>query len=256
MIELSFHIQYGLKMAEKRYIWLANLFLDRINEGRWKVGDVFPSEVDLAGEFQVSRSTVRLALSRLEGWGMVTRKRKRGTILTSLAPKQVFQRQIGSLGQLDEFAQQTKLHIVEFYDTDGQTLTQKHNLNPALNGRWVEYTGWRSWVGDEVPVSWTKFAFSSLYEGAKDLMGKSQKPSFKVIEDAFRLRVTAIDQHIRATSIDSEVAQFLNLEAGSAALEVKRLMFDEADKPIIHAHSIHRADAVSMRMRMELAPKL
>lgn len=255
MIELSFYIHYDLRMAEKRYIWLANLILDRINEGRWKVGDVFPPEVELAAEFQVSRSTVRLALSRLEGWGMVTRKRKRGTILTSLAPKQVFQRQMGSLGQLDEFAQQTKLHIIEFYEIDGETLTEMHNLNPEIKGRWIEYRGWRSWVDDEAPVSWTKFAFSGLYEGAKDLMGKTHKPNFKVIEDAFRLKITAMDQHIRAISIDSEVAKFLNLETGSAALEVKRLMFDETDKPIIHVHSIHRADAVSMQMRMELAPK-
>lgn len=244
-------------MSEKRYIKLANSLLDRINNGRWKVGDVLPSELDLTSEFDVSRSTVRLALSRLENWGMVSRKRKRGTVLTSITPKQIFQRQIGSLEQLDEFAQQTKLHIVEFYETTGEKLTDHHGLEPALKGRWIEYLGWRSWMDDdEAAVSWTRFAFDGLYEGAKDLMGKSPKPSFKIIEDAFRLKVCAIDQRIRATSVDGDVAKMLKLDDGAAALEVKRLMFDEQNKPIVHAHSIHRADAVSMRMRMELGPNL
>ncbi|UYV37236.1 GntR family transcriptional regulator [Rhodobacteraceae bacterium D3-12] len=238
-------------MAEKLYITVSNKLLERISLGEWKTGDVLPSELELVAQYDVSRSTVRLALGRLEGLGMISRKRKRGTLLVSTKPKQVFQRQIGSLDQLEQFAQQTKLHIVEFSETTGEELSKQHEIEPEIKGRWIEYLGWRSWADDEtIPVSWTRFAFDGLYEGAKDLMGKSQRPNFKVIEDAYRLKIVLIDQKIRATSVSGQVAEMLELHEGAPALEVRRLMFDERSNPVVHAHSIHKADAVSMRMRL------
>lgn len=238
-------------MAEKLYITVSDKLLERISQGEWKTGDVLPSELDLVAQYKVSRSTVRLALGRLEGLGMISRKRKRGTLLVSTTPKQIFQRQVGSLEQLEHFAQQTRLHIVEFSETTGEELSRQHGIEPEIKGRWIEYLGWRSWADDTAtPVSWTRFAFDGLYEGAKDLMGKSQRPNFKVIEDAYRLKIVLIDQKIRATSVSGQVAEMLGLEEGAAALEVRRLMFDERNTPVVHAHSIHKADAVSMRMRL------
>ena len=241
-------------MYKKRYLKLTHALLDRVNAGEWKTGDTLPSEMDLSSRFGVSRSTVRRALDRLERMGMISRKRKRGTVLIAISPKQIFQRQIGSLEQLDEFARQTRLHIICFCETSGEALCKRHELEENITGRWIEYLAWRSWLDDGTPVSWTRFAFDALYEGARDLMGKSWKPSFKVIEDAYRLKISTIEQISRAVAMNAEVASMLEMQEGMPAMEVKRLMFDDQGKAVVHAHSIHRADAVSMRMRMELGP--
>lgn len=239
-------------MSEKRYIKFSEELLDRIAAGEWQLGDALPPEVDLAQGSGLSRSTVRLALARLEKLGMVSRKRKRGTVLIALSPQRILERQIGSLEQLDEFAERTKLHILEFYPRTGDELSKLHKINMKLVDHWIEYLGWRSWLDDPTPVSCTRFAFDGLYEGAKTLMGKSGKPSFKVIEDSFRLNIASIDQSIRAIATPSDVAEILQIPEGAPALEVKRLMFLEDGRPVIHAHSIHRADAVQMKTRMQL----
>lgn len=52
-----------------------------INTGQWKPGDVLPKEIELCESFQVSRPTVRTAMSRLVQEGLVTRIRRKGTVV-------------------------------------------------------------------------------------------------------------------------------------------------------------------------------
>jgi len=56
--------------------------LDLIENGEWNDGRL-PSETDLANQFQVSRVTIREALSSLAGMGVVQRKHGLGTFISS-----------------------------------------------------------------------------------------------------------------------------------------------------------------------------
>ena len=60
---------------------IINTFKERINNNTWKPGDKLPAEVDLAKTFNVSRSTLRLALSELEHSGLVERILGSGTFI-------------------------------------------------------------------------------------------------------------------------------------------------------------------------------
>ena len=58
--------------------------------------DVFPSDVELTGEYQVSRQTVREALRRLQEEGVIERARGRGTVVRQRPVEQ----QLGTLYSL------------------------------------------------------------------------------------------------------------------------------------------------------------
>src|SRR4030042_6647324 len=53
----------------------------QINSGAWKPGDRVPSESVLEEQFQVSRTTVRQALSELVNQGLLTRIQGKGTFV-------------------------------------------------------------------------------------------------------------------------------------------------------------------------------
>ncbi len=53
--------------------------LQRITNGPWGPGTLIPNEVDLAGEFNCSRTTINRALREVEALGLLDRKRKAGT---------------------------------------------------------------------------------------------------------------------------------------------------------------------------------
>ncbi len=63
------------------YYQLIQEIRDQIGRGRWKPGDLFPSERELCKTYGVSRITVRYALAELVDEGLLQRSRGRGTFV-------------------------------------------------------------------------------------------------------------------------------------------------------------------------------
>ena len=63
------------------YFQLQENLRDKIENGRWKPGEHLPSEKELCEEYNVSRITVRNALSRLSMDGLIERSAGKGTIV-------------------------------------------------------------------------------------------------------------------------------------------------------------------------------
>ena len=58
--------------------------MDRIQSGRWPVGHRLPTEKELAGQFDTSRSNINQAIALLEREGLVQRYRRRGTFVAGV----------------------------------------------------------------------------------------------------------------------------------------------------------------------------
>ena len=65
------------------YIAIHDQIKDEIDKGIWKIGQRLPSERDLADTFQVSRMTLRQAITLLVEEGVLTRKVGSGTYVAS-----------------------------------------------------------------------------------------------------------------------------------------------------------------------------
>jgi GntR family transcriptional regulator len=61
---------------------IENILLERIHEGKYTTEAIFPSEAELCQEFNVSRATVRTAISALSAKGLLIRRPGKGTFLT------------------------------------------------------------------------------------------------------------------------------------------------------------------------------
>lgn len=68
---------------EPVYKQLRELFLQRIEKGELAPGDRISNEISLAGQFQVSRTTIRRALHGLECDGLIVRFPGKGTFINS-----------------------------------------------------------------------------------------------------------------------------------------------------------------------------
>jgi GntR family transcriptional regulator len=76
--------------AEPLHAQLRQAVLDAIEGGRWRPGDRLPSETDLCRRFDISRTTVRQALSMLELEGALRREQGRGTFVAEPRPASGF----------------------------------------------------------------------------------------------------------------------------------------------------------------------
>ena len=64
-----------------RHQQISENMMATISSGVWNLGDQLPSEQALAEEYGVSRFTVRSALDDLQKRGMISRRRRFGTIV-------------------------------------------------------------------------------------------------------------------------------------------------------------------------------
>jgi GntR family transcriptional repressor for pyruvate dehydrogenase complex len=62
----------------------------QIIDGYWKSGEKIPGEIELTQLFDVSRVSIREAIHRLVGMGVLTIKRGEGTFVSEVLPKDIF----------------------------------------------------------------------------------------------------------------------------------------------------------------------
>lgn len=93
--------QFPKRLSDSVYQYLA----DGISTGRWKTGDKLPSEAELCQELEASRSTVRSAIERLNGLGLVQSFQGKGTFVSNSMPREHAEAalHINSASRLDIF---------------------------------------------------------------------------------------------------------------------------------------------------------
>lgn len=90
---------------------LYDILEERILNGFYPVGTNLPTEISLMDEFEVSRITVRQAMDKLLGAGLITRKRGKGTIVLERKDK-VETNYVSSLNGIDEKNNNTDRRVI------------------------------------------------------------------------------------------------------------------------------------------------
>lgn len=70
------------KQEASLYILVKNQIIEAIQSGKYQVGDKLPTEMELCEEYNVSRTTVRIALQQLAIEGRINKVQGKGTFVT------------------------------------------------------------------------------------------------------------------------------------------------------------------------------
>ncbi len=71
---------------EKLYIQLTRIFTEEICSGRWQLQQQIPTEEELCKKYDVSKITVRQAVSNLVSEGYLVKRQGKGTFVASVLP--------------------------------------------------------------------------------------------------------------------------------------------------------------------------
>src|SRR4030088_541729 len=63
------------------YAQLMEIIAEAIDEGRWRPGDLIPSEAELTAKYKISRTVIRKALDLLGNQGRIKRIKGKGTVV-------------------------------------------------------------------------------------------------------------------------------------------------------------------------------
>ncbi|KAF1018295.1 MAG: putative HTH-type transcriptional regulator YurK [Paracidovorax wautersii] len=78
-------------MSKPHYLQLARQLTEGITQGRYPLGTLLPTELQLCELYGTSRHTVRAALNELQLLGLVSRRKNVGTRVTATQVRHGFQ---------------------------------------------------------------------------------------------------------------------------------------------------------------------
>ncbi len=215
----------------------------RIRDGLYPGGAVFPSEFALAKQFGVSRVTVRRSLALLEQDGLVLRRRGVGTFV-STTPLETHPIS-GMIENLITIGFETEARLLS-YGPDptapsfvAGALGLKNGIVPVRLDRLRLHRG-------------SPFSLSSIWLAPElgaliDPIELGDKTTVATLERA-GIRSTSAEQTITATLADHHVGAQLEVPLGSALVRLRRTVRDADSAPVLFQQSLYRPDRYEYHM--------
>lgn len=210
---------------------------------KWPPGTVLPGEVALAQQLGVAVGTARRALAELTAEGLLTRRRKTGTVVTGRSPHH----------SLRSFFQYFRLH-----GKDGSLIRSKARViavvrSPATReqGKALDLA-----AGAELltvqrvrDVDGSPVMIDHMTVPAARVPGFPEEPK-RVPElillhllDRYGIRISAAREQVTADVATESDRAFLRLKPPAAVLVIDEVAFDQSGAPTLLAHHRARTDA-------------
>lgn len=238
------------QMPLPKYHQIYLVLREQLEEGRFDEG--LPGELALIEQFGVARVTVRRALQRLAEEGLISRNPGRRT--RPVAP--VAEQRNGDDGEranlhgllenLVTMGLRTSVKVIDvgtvsasIQVADALQLKPGDPVQKAVRVRSTR-DGPLSHITTYVPAELAR-SF-----GRREL---TKKPILVLLEQA-GVKVGRAHQTISARLADNVLAQHLDVAVGSALLAVRRLIYDEDERPVQWLHGFYRPDRYTYEMEL------
>ncbi|MCA1325026.1 GntR family transcriptional regulator [Herbaspirillum sp. alder98] len=238
--------------TKSNFVEIAQHLTEGITSGRFPVGSLLPTEMELCDYYTTSRHTVRAALHELQQLGLVSRKRNVGTRVESVRPTNEFR---PSLASLDDLIQFGSTHVRKLQEVGSQKARGDlaDDLRCKTGTSWIRISSLRmDGANDRLPVGWTDVYIKPEYAEIAEIVRSSPGVLIStLIEARYGRRIEQVEQQIRAVTIDESMARALQVAAGTTALKIIRWYSDAAGEVFEVSISIHPADrfAVSVLLK-------
>ncbi len=235
--------QLPLPKYHRVYLVLREQLADR------RFADGFPGELALVKQFGVARVTVRRALAQLASEGLISREAGRGTRPVDANVQSATQQRAHLTGLLENLVSMGLTTSVKVLEVRG--IGASEAVASALQIK----------AGDEVQKavrvrSTKEGALSHITTYVPQALARSfgrrelaKKPILVLLEES-GVKVGRAHQTISARLADASVAEHLDVSVGTALLAVRRLIYDEVDKPVQWLHGLYRPDRYEYQMEL------
>lgn len=238
--------------TKSNFVDIAQHLTEGISSGRFPVGSLLPTEMELCNQYTTSRHTVRAALHELQQLGLVSRKKNVGTRVESARPTNEFR---PSLASLDDLIQFGNTHVRKLQDVVSKKIEGDlaKDLRCKAGSSWICISSLRmDSANDRLPVGWTDVYIAPAYAEIAEIVRHSPGVLIStLIETRYGRRIEQIEQEIRAVTIDEPMAHSLQVAVGTTALKIIRWYSDATGSVFEVSISIHPAERFSVSMLLK-----
>lgn len=218
-------MQRGAKVVFQN---IAKMLKDIINGYLYNVGDLLPSEVELAQRFNVSRNTLRKALNLLESEGVIERKHGSGTYVK----KKIFVAHVHHMNSFSEIAYNSGKEVVsqimkfELQVASGR-IAKELNMEQNESVYYIK----RLRVIDNKPAQLEE-TWLSVSRFPKLTISHMRNSKFTYIEKECNIKIIGTFETFSPVFPTAEIASILHTSTKDPILRIQTQAVDENYQPI------------------------
>ena len=219
------------------YQVIADELMTDIAAGKFAVGAMLPTEMELCERYGVSRYTVREALRLLREMGMVTMRRGSGTRVLSAQPEQTYVQSVSALSELLRYPG-TRFELMRA----GQVAlgaAEADILNLPAGTDWFRISGVRRSNRTDTPICWQDVYVLPEFEAAARQVPTDHRAVHQIIEAEHKEVITQAQLDMYASHIDKALAKHLEVAPDTAAMTIIRRYTDQHGRLFETTRSIH-----------------
>lgn len=227
-----------------RYRQVADELTAGILSGKFPLNSILPGENDMAANYGLSRHTIREAMRILEESGLITRRRRAGSMVVNNELPTHYNQKVQSVNDLLQYGNASRLRIVRSQEhimtEDIAQLLQRSAGKACLKVEGIRYQR-----HDNRPFAYTEIYF--------DVPSKAMRTQLSDLGNSIKYAASKLDipnlrsveQTLTAETADATLATMLELQLGAAVLRSLRTYVDINNKIIATAYSWHVGDLFS-----------
>jgi len=229
------------------HIQIRNEVLGNILNGILKPGDKLPSEKELSQRFNVSRTTVRLALTNLSQKELIYSKPGKGTYVASSVMYKPKMKLIGFVVSPDNESFIKKVELIE--GTKYRSMEQIcSRLQIALGEKIISILSLRKANNNVIGMDKSYLPYRYMSKIIEmDMEGKSLEKIMQVLGKIPK----KVEQMIQVCYPDEDTSNYLNLGNNIPVIFIERLSFLVGDTPIEYRKSFYKVDSYKLSIIME-----
>jgi GntR family transcriptional regulator len=214
---------------QKLYVQIYSIIKEKIEKGDWSPGTRIPTEDELCKTHDVSKATVRIAISELDREGYLKRQQGKGTFVTYSMP---------------HFGMDMRTRLTENMFGEGVKVRKEilvkgvkeppEDVSAYLKSEEDIYYVLCKRVVEDMPA-YLEESFFPLYlfpgiEG-EDIC---QTSFFHLVQEKANRKISRVVQTIEVTELNDDAADILKVNKGSSALLLHRLLIGSNGNPIAY----------------------
>ncbi|MFA6830969.1 MAG: GntR family transcriptional regulator [Bacteroidaceae bacterium] len=226
-----------------------------IDLDEYKNGKLFPNEVELSAQLQISRNTLRQAINKLVFEGLLVRKKGYGT-------KVVKKGIVGGIKNWLSFSQEMKMLGISIrnFELHMSLKIPTEEIRAFFNLKYKDVVG-SSEMGPRCVVlervrgkkEYPFVYFISYFNPTIPITGEEDftRPLYEMLESQYQIIVKTSKEEISARLAGEFIADKLEIKASDAILIRKRFVYDVNGIPVEYNIGYYRADSFTYTIDAE-----
>lgn len=229
------------------YAKIRNDLRTKIEQGEYAVGEVIPSEVELAETYGVSRPTVRQAVQALADEGYLDKRRKRGTQVRQRKIEQGFTLTIRSFEE--EMKANRKIGRTEVLALRRENPSDEVVRRLEIDPRDEVFKLVRLRYADDVPNVFNESYIPAALVPTFDTYDFQSRSMYDVLNELGEKVVSAV-RSIDVVGADPTLAALLDVEEGDPCFLFHTVAKDAADRVVEYSIAKYRGESNTFEVRI------